>query len=319
MFPDALRWRVALSLLVALPLLAAGTMSPAYASADPPPPDGYFALRPPGEALPSQHACATQVHRSSWEPRPDNDAANHRMPDTTAVHRSFASRPRAGAGTYDLRWDSYLLARVTGHFSGTTDEIFQWAACKWGLPDNLLRGIAVRESTWFQYEVYPSGRPVSNWGSGDVFSAPQNGSATYCDMLARHGRDYQRDYGNAVCPKTFSIAGVMSWSAPEWDFAWRGWQNGSFPFSRDSTALALDYLAANLRGCYNGWEWWLHRGSGHIWGCVGAWYAGDWHSAAANGYVDRVKNEIAITRWLQPSWPREHPPCSATYGCPTGA
>jgi hypothetical protein len=241
------------------------------------------------------------------------------MPDVAAVHASFARRPRAGAGTYDARWDSWLLPRVTGHFSGTTDEIFQWAACKWGLPDNLLRGIAVRESTWFQYEVYPSGRPVSNWGSGDVFSSPQHGSKSYCDMLASYGRNYQRDYGDAMCPKTFSIAGVMSWSAPEWDFDWNGWQNGSFPFDRNSTAFAVDYLAASLAGCYNGWEWWLTRRAGHIWGCVGAWYAGNWHSAAANGYIDRVRHEIAVHRWLQASWPAEHPQCSANFGCPTGA
>ena len=49
------------------------------------------------------------------------------------------ARPLAVDNNYDLRWDSWLLPRVDGQFEGTTDEIFQWAACKWGLPDDLLR------------------------------------------------------------------------------------------------------------------------------------------------------------------------------------
>jgi hypothetical protein len=99
----------------------------------------------------------------------------------------------------------------------------------------------------------------------------------------------------------------MSWSSPSWGFDWAGNQNGTFPFNRNSTAFALDYLGAHLRGCYNGWEWWLNRSGGDLWGCVGSWYAGDWHSAAADGYVARVQDEIATHRWLQASWPTERP------------
>ena len=61
------------------------------------------------------------------------------MPDPSAVHAAFAARPRAVGGAYDAHWDSWLLPRVDGQFTGTTDEIFQWGACKWGLPEALLR------------------------------------------------------------------------------------------------------------------------------------------------------------------------------------
>ena len=40
--------------------------------------------------------------------------------------------------------------RVTGGFTGTTDEIIQWAACKWGWSDNVVRAQAIRESEWHQ-------------------------------------------------------------------------------------------------------------------------------------------------------------------------
>lgn len=153
---------------------ADATPVPRVISSRPPPAGGYFpTLIAPGDvsALPRSGACARAVHRSTWEPRPDNDGANHVLVDPTSVHNSFASRPRSSSGSYDSRWDSWLLPRVNGQFSGTTDEIIQWAACKWGLPDNYLRAEADTESTWFQYETYPSGRCVDTYGCGDWFNS----------------------------------------------------------------------------------------------------------------------------------------------------
>jgi hypothetical protein len=269
--------------------------------------------------LPNDSACASHVRYSSWEPRPDNYRPNHTLVDPTAVHQSFAARPISTGGSADPRWDSWLLQRVDGQFSGTTDEIFQWAACKWGLPDNVLRSIAVRESTWYQYEAYASGRPVTYWGSGDIMPAGTAGASGYCTALAKYGHDYQVDFGAGICPQTFSIAGVMSWQAPSWGQMPDN-QNGTFPFNRKSTAFAVDYLAAHLRGCYNGWEYWLgdsgSYASGDLWGCVGSWYSGDWHSAAANGYISRVQNELANLTWLQSDWASIKPSCSTIYGCP---
>ncbi|MCU1657216.1 MAG: hypothetical protein JWO57_1872 [Pseudonocardiales bacterium] len=235
------------------------------------------------------------------------------------MHQSFAARPVNGGNGYDPRWDSWLLPRVDGQFSGTTDEIFQWSACKWGLSDDLLRAIAVRESTWYQYEAYPGGRPVIDWGSGDMMSAGTDGAGAFCSGIAGHGHDYQLDFGTGICPKTFSIAGVMSWQAPSWG-QMAGNQNGTFPFSRNSTAFALDYLGSYLRGCYNGWAHWLDNGGtrsvGQMWGCVGSWYAGAWRSSDADGYISRVQNELHAFTWLQEDWASIKPPCAAAYGCP---
>src|SRR5262245_31760741 len=62
----------------------------------PPPRSGYFAQVPNGtwSSLPSGDECTSQVHRSTWEPRPDNDKRNHVVVDPAAVHASFAARPR---------------------------------------------------------------------------------------------------------------------------------------------------------------------------------------------------------------------------------
>jgi len=289
---------------------------------EPPAEQGYFPLTSVGSwaSLPGNDTCANEVHRSAWEPRSDNNKRNHVMPDPAAVHDSFAARPVAVAGAYDAHWDSWLLKRVDGQFTGTTDEILQWGACKWGLSDNMLRAVAVRESTWYQYLTYPSGRPVTEWGSGDMMPAGTAGAAVFCDGIARYGYDYQRDFGPAICPETFSVVGVKAWQNPRWG-AMSDNQNGTFPFSRDSTAFAVDYLASQLRGCFEGWQVWLGNtgakgyAAGDMWGCVGAWYAGDWHSATAQGYISRVQNEETNRTWLTARWPHIKPPCDG-HGCP---
>jgi hypothetical protein len=38
--------------------------------------------------------------------------------------------------------------RVTGNYTGTTDEVIQWAAYKWGFSPELLRAVAAIESRW---------------------------------------------------------------------------------------------------------------------------------------------------------------------------
>ena len=181
----------------------------------------------------------------------------------------------------------------------------------------------MRESTWYQYDVYPSGRCVYTYSCGDLVLTPDAATRTFCEGLARRGHDYQVDHGVGRCPETFGITGVMSWQAPAWG-RMPGNQNGTFPFNRNSTAFAVDYIASQLRGCYEGWEWWLDQtgtrdyGPGRLWGCVGAWYAGEWRSADALDYIGLVRRELRNRTWLQPGWPRDRPACHPEYGCPRG-
>ena len=303
-------------------------------------------------ALPSDSQCAAQVHYSTWEPRTENAQQNNTKPAPGAMAAAFAARPRAKGGSYNPLWDSWLLRRVDGQFTGRTDEIFQWAACKWGLPDNLIRATAVEESTWFQYLHFPSNASYGGggggscywlYGCGDAFSSPTTASIAYCNGIATQGvlsseiHNYQKDPvtgagrypytpTTGLCPKTFSILGVMSWDDPAWQApypAYAGNQNGTFPFTRDSTAAAADYFGAYIRGCYEGWAYWLTSSgpyaAGDLWGCIGSWYAGDWHSSAANTYLANVQRDQNTTIWLTPVFvdSRQHYHCDAKYGCPS--
>jgi hypothetical protein len=266
--------------------------------------DGYFATLPAGswERLPSDAACAQRVRLSTWEPRPSNTKANHTRPKAAEVHRSFLLRPRGDGRTYAKTFNTWLLPRVDGQHTGTTDENIQWAACKWGISDNVLRAMAAAESTWFQGLHEDNGTCVQTRGCGDMVEKATDASRTFCAEVNRFGYNYARDYGDGVCPKTFSIIGVMSWQDPAWGRMPAN-QNGTFPFNRDSTAFALDYAASQLRGCMEGWVTWLSNRDGYrrgdLWGCVGVWYAGDWKVPAAREYAARVKKLLDDRMWLQ--------------------
>ncbi len=112
-----------------------------------PPAGGEFQTLPPGSTLPSDAQCAAQVHRSNWEPRPDNTTANH----TTGTTMSSID----GA---DATGNAKFAPRVDGNFTGTTDEIIQWAACKWGFNVDIVRAVAVQESTWHMSTVGDNGQ-----------------------------------------------------------------------------------------------------------------------------------------------------------------
>ena len=87
---------------------------------------------------PLSDATARSLVTPRTEIRPANDAANHYVPTASelAAFHGAASNP--------------LAQYVTGGFAGTTDEILQWGAHKWGIPEDILRAVAVQESWWRQ-------------------------------------------------------------------------------------------------------------------------------------------------------------------------
>lgn len=322
-----IRRRLVRGLVAAFTVAAVWAALPGLHSpgSNPPPADGYWQTLGTGSwsRLPSDQACADAVHRSDWEPRPSNTKANRTMPPVAQVRASLAARPHdPKAEAYDAQWDAWLLARVTGQHTGTTDENIQWAACKWGLSDNLVRAVANTESTWYQKELYPSGACVDKRGCGDYFMAATPASRDYCNEIKRFGYDYQRDFGPSLCPQTFSIIGVKSYHDPAWG-EFPGNQNGTFPFNRDSTAFALDYYGSYIRGCIEGWAWWL-TGKGkpandleRVDGCVGAWFAGAWKTKPSIDYAAKVHKAMADRPWLNRSWASPSAVCSwLRGGCP---
>jgi hypothetical protein len=79
--------------------------------------------------------------------------------------------------------------------------------------------------------------------------------------------------------------------------------------ARRDTAFNADYYAAILRAYYDGKMPWLNDvdngrvyAAGDIWGSVGAWFAGRWHTPAAEGYIARVKQALHDEPWRRPGF-----------------
>jgi len=234
-------------LLLILLILAPETTARAFLSLQRRTAQTNFSTLPPGSALPDDAYCAAQVIRNSWEPRPDNTTANH----TTFPNYHIQPDPRSP--------DEVYVNRVTGNFTGTTDEIFQWASCKWGIDINMIRAQAVVESSWHQSTL------------GDCSGSP---------IPETHG-----------C-QSFGILQIKGASNPP-VFP------GTWPYGYKSTAFNVDYAMAIRRACFDGKLTYLGNSyhEGDLWGCMGEWYSGHWYDAGALDYISKVKRAYDNKTW----------------------
>ena len=222
----------------------------------------------PGTHLPGDQECSARVNRSSGELRTDNAGANHRVPTPQQIagvapwNETIGVDPKADA----------LRKRVTGNFTGTTDEILQWVACKWGIDADIVRAQAIVESHWHQSQLgdYTSDRSACPPGTWD-------------------GKGCYQSYGILQIKHIY--------------------YQGTWPISRDDTAFSADYTYGVIRTCLEGWTTYLHTRTplsgypayhaGDIWGCLGRWYSGSWYSQGAANYIQKVKTALAEKAWLQ--------------------
>jgi hypothetical protein len=216
---------------------------------------GYFQTLPPGSPLPTGAQCAARVRRSAWEPRPQNTTANHTVvPQPVTLPDNPA---------FDARWQQEYKPRINGDFVGTTDEIIQWASCKWGIADDLTRARAVQESSWKQ--------------------------STVSDFEPRSSGHCAKDQSTtSECPTSFGLL------QSKWYF-----RPGVYPDTKISTAFNVDSVLAETRGCLDGLAWVGPRSKGDVWGCIGLWYSGEWGQNDAS-YVASVREIFAAKPWL--SW-----------------
>lgn len=176
--PPRCRWPGTI-LAAASALLLGATVAPdASAAAD---------TRPVGSPALSDVEAAARVVRSPFEPRPQNAAANRRSPSDVELRR-FLDQNRGSCR------ESHLL-RVTGRFTGTTDEILQWAAHKWGMDEQVVRAMAAIETWWKQAAVGDHGRSfgilqIKATVHGGTFPLSQQSTAFAADYAVMALRRY---------------------------------------------------------------------------------------------------------------------------------
>jgi hypothetical protein len=181
---------------------------------------GRFTTLSPGSPLPGDAECAARVRRSSWEPRPENTTANH----TNLYAQGYRLTANSDLAQYGYQ------PRVTGNFIGTTDEILQWGACKWGIDEDIVRAQAVQESTWRQAEL------------GDCNGGRANG----CDslgILQVKGADNPPTYPGAWPYAVQSTAFDVDYALAVWRSCFEG----------KETWLGNGYHAGDAWGCVGRW------------------------------------------------------------------
>jgi hypothetical protein len=227
----------------------------------------YFHTLPPGAALPSGAQCAGWVRA---RPIAENKGVNSRYNQATGqpVGAGFLAGDEPQA-------DQLIAPRINGDFTGTTAEILRWAACKWGIDQDIVFAQAAVESWWRQ-------TTLGDWESSGC--PPGHGPGV--------------DGKPGLCPQSW---GILQNRYP--------YEQSSWPGIADSTAMNADTAYAIWRSCYDGYETWLntvqHMGSyqaGDAWGCVGRWFAGRWHTAPAQQYIRSVRKYLRERIWLQPDF-----------------
>lgn len=247
---------------------------PAGASSSPPATAAplEFGTLPPGSKLPSGAECARRVRAAaSAEIRPANAVANHTV-----------GQP-VGPGLFpqgDSPQAALLAPLINGGFTGTTAQILQWAACKWGINQDVVFAQAAAESSWSQGHI-------ADWGSDSAECPPGHGLGA--------------DGVPGECPQSYGILQVKYYL---WKAAWPGIEA--------STAMNVDVAYAVWRSCFDGDEIWLRNSApstqpyhaGDLWGCLGRWYAGGWYTPAADQYIQRVKTLLQERIWEEPAFIR---------------
>jgi hypothetical protein len=227
----------------------------------------YFHTLPPGAALPSGAQCARWVRA---RPVAENKHMNASYDKATGepVGPGFLAGDAPQA-------DQLIAPRIHGDFTGTTAEILRWAACKWGIDQDIVYAQAAVESWWRQ-------TTLGDWESGGC--PPGHGPGV--------------DGKPGLCPQSW---GILQDRYP--------YEQGSWPGIAASTAMNADTAYAIWRSCFDGYETWLntvqHVGTyraGDAWGCVGRWFAGRWHTAPAQQYIASVRKYLRERIWLQPGF-----------------
>jgi hypothetical protein len=256
---------------------------------------GHFSTLSSAASLPSDATCASEI---PWEQEmvPANSGTNSTKPTQGQLDAYEANGFAA-----DVYGGTWAYARVDGQYTGNTDMIFRWAACKWGIDEDVVRAQATIENwSWDQ--------PQSGGDKRTSYSQCVNGDFTSL-------WDYQ-------CPSCC----YQSWSIFQTK-VYNNWQ--TWPMVLNSTAFAADFHYGSMRACMDGDLAGYFAGrsgnNGHtysgdiasgnlntiLWGCIGFHYSGNWYdgnsSSGAIWYIDQAQAALSQkswkTRWPFVNWP----------------
>jgi hypothetical protein len=237
----------------------------------------------PGTAPESDTLAASQITPVA-ENRPDNRNFNDYVPSNFQLRRFRETRTQGGRTAVEL---NPLLAHVTGQShlpSPSTDDLIQWAAHKWGVPEDWIRAIAVYESWWRQD------------AHGDLRLVPRRWYDDFPAPVRESHRTVFEEMG----------IGQIKWLPDE------SINPGTRRLRWRSTAFNLDYMGATIRFYYEGdcTNCGAGYGAGQQWLSIAAWHAPKpWGNAKATAYIAAIQQILAARTWTSASFQR---PCAVS-------
>jgi hypothetical protein len=248
-------------LFAAVVLLSAAAVGATLADSTTMTPGIYFGTARAGTGLPrDDRRCASLVvAHPSFEPRPDNRSANETVP---------GKKLRWPDTPGQVHWQRWIARRdrVTGRYTGTTDEIIRWAACKWGVDEDTIRAVAFHESDWHQSMVGDDGSSFGLMQVKDQYpdGSPDLGGYPWTQRATALNVDFYAAWIRSCLDGDFYDGGP--------------WLYGTKTISQTIRAKGFNYA---------------------FWGCIGAWYAGAWYTSGARNYIAQVKIALAQKAWRE--------------------
>lgn len=228
-----------------------------------------------GLPLSDAAAAALVTAPAGFEPRPANATAN-----ATAGPASHAAL-NLGPWLTDTYWahSAANSALITGNFTGTTSQIIQWAAWKWGLDEDVFRAQAAEESWWTQStEGDLANGLYHSYGLMQVRDCPDE--STTLDHSGMGGMPYTQNSTAVAC----DIAGA--WIRSAFDGAF--YDGGDYLYGGQT----VGQVAA------------AHDWNYVMWGCVAFWFSGGWYpwDTDTTNYVNNVQYNLTNRVWEQPGF-----------------
>lgn len=202
----------------------------------------------------------------------------------TAAQLHAFRKAKTSAGQPVERFNPYLkyVDGLDGLRKPSTDDLIQWAAHKWGIPENWLRAEYVRESYWNGFQL------------GDETTVSRSWYRLY---------PYQ-----AQVPHSLDVYQSMGVSQVKW-IPDGSVGAGTEPLRWRSTAFNLDYQAAMVRFYYDNPSGarssWGDRTYAPCekWSSIGGWFEPyPWHNAGQRQYVSQVQHYLRGRDWTTPTF-----------------
>ena len=229
----------------------------------------------PVGSLPLADATAAARVTHVAENRAQNAAANTYVPTDAELIAFQNAKNQYGQTNLQI---SPLAKHVTGR-SGlsnpSTDDLVQWAAHKWGIPEDWIRAQMTVESWWNQSAL------------GDRTAVSPEWYLLYPAQA--------RIQGTSDVMQSMGVMQVR-W-IPDGSVG-----TGTEPLRWKSVAFNLDYYASIIRYYYDGYCSWCTAGyaAGQAWASIGAWYSPyPWNNVDAQNYTARVQTNLADRTWAR--------------------